>query len=70
MRQLVQQIRLTVPVDETGGASDLPEVDGTWSRIATRDLCPFACHLKASLFASWTTKARQPSRARQAHPPM
>eukprot|EP01051_Picozoa_sp_SAG22_P011256 SAG22_NODE_1066_length_5744_cov_7.937290_4_plen_94_part_00 len=28
---------------------------GTWSRTATRDLCPFACHLKASLFASWTT---------------
>eukprot|EP01051_Picozoa_sp_SAG22_P007345 SAG22_NODE_513_length_9567_cov_25.867771_9_plen_211_part_00 len=30
---------------------------GTWSRTATRDICPFACYLKASLFASWTTKA-------------
>eukprot|EP01051_Picozoa_sp_SAG22_P012097 SAG22_NODE_1229_length_5081_cov_2.651947_2_plen_336_part_00 len=29
---------------------------GAWSRTATRDLCPFACHLKASLFASWTTQ--------------
>eukprot|EP01051_Picozoa_sp_SAG22_P008971 SAG22_NODE_717_length_7707_cov_3.098186_3_plen_93_part_00 len=29
---------------------------GTWSRTATRDLCPFVCHLKASLPASWTTK--------------
>eukprot|EP01051_Picozoa_sp_SAG22_P009584 SAG22_NODE_807_length_7081_cov_2.460756_9_plen_250_part_00 len=33
------------------------ELAGTWSRTATRDLCPFACHLKASPFASWTTKA-------------
>eukprot|EP01051_Picozoa_sp_SAG22_P007903 SAG22_NODE_575_length_8991_cov_12.134859_3_plen_339_part_00 len=29
---------------------------GTWSRTAARDLCPFACHLKAFLFASWTTQ--------------
>eukprot|EP01051_Picozoa_sp_SAG22_P006630 SAG22_NODE_440_length_10484_cov_19.751661_4_plen_468_part_00 len=34
--------------------------NGTWSRTATRDLCPFTCHLKASLFASWTTKVAQP----------
>eukprot|EP01051_Picozoa_sp_SAG22_P012105 SAG22_NODE_1230_length_5074_cov_3.372864_3_plen_121_part_00 len=33
-----------------------PGRGGTWSRTATRDLLPFACHLKASLFASWTTK--------------
>eukprot|EP01051_Picozoa_sp_SAG22_P012721 SAG22_NODE_1349_length_4655_cov_6.900132_5_plen_199_part_00 len=39
-----------------------PERDGTWPRTATRDLCPFACHLKASLFASWTTKARTTGR--------
>eukprot|EP01051_Picozoa_sp_SAG22_P015114 SAG22_NODE_1931_length_3292_cov_4.886940_2_plen_282_part_00 len=32
---------------------------GTWSR--TRDLYPFACHLKASPFASWTTKASRPT---------
>eukprot|EP01051_Picozoa_sp_SAG22_P016475 SAG22_NODE_2334_length_2704_cov_1.163532_5_plen_134_part_00 len=35
---------------------------GTWSR--TRDLCcPFACHLKASLFASWTTRPARPAPA-------
>eukprot|EP01051_Picozoa_sp_SAG22_P023024 SAG22_NODE_5761_length_957_cov_2.286713_1_plen_232_part_10 len=39
-----------------GSCTIEPAGAGTWSRTATRDLCPFTCHLTDSLFASWTTK--------------
>eukprot|EP01051_Picozoa_sp_SAG22_P000483 SAG22_NODE_14_length_33165_cov_13.196698_2_plen_136_part_00 len=44
------------PLPRAGGRRQLAGGgSGTWSRTANGDLCPVACHLEASLFASWTT---------------